>query len=140
MNSPVVSFQLESEEAYTKLLQLVEEALESNTTHKAEKKEKKERSLDDEKDKQFKVITNTCTTSSLISVMQYSHVFVLIIMMLIKTNYTWIKIAMHESSWNFVVYTYTTHNWKFCKCILKHWTLFFLRNCMSWLRESFSDK
>ena len=127
MNSPVVSFQLESEEAYTKLLQLVEEALESNTTHKAEKKEKGERSMDEEKDKQFKVITNTCTTS----VMLYPHVFVLIIMMLIKTNYTWIKIAMPESSWNFVVYTCTTHNWKFYKCILKHWRLFFLRNCMS---------
>ena len=68
MNSPVVSFQLESEEAYTKLLQLVEEALESNTTHKAEKKDKGERSMDEEKDKQFKVITNTA--SCLISVVQ----------------------------------------------------------------------
>lgn len=56
MNSPVVSFQLESEEAFTKLLQLVEEALESSKQVKDEKTETKEGTSDKERANQFKVI------------------------------------------------------------------------------------
>lgn len=56
MNSPVVSFQLESEEAFTKLLQLVEEALESSKQVKNEKTDTKEGTSDKERANQFKVI------------------------------------------------------------------------------------
>uniref|UniRef100_K1PB18 non-specific serine/threonine protein kinase n=1 Tax=Magallana gigas TaxID=29159 RepID=K1PB18_MAGGI len=54
MNSPVVSFQLESEEAFTKLLQLVEEALESSKQVKNEKTDTKEGTSDKERANQFK--------------------------------------------------------------------------------------
>lgn len=68
MNSPVVSFQLESEEAFTKLLQLVEEALESSKQVKDEKTDTKEGTTDKERANQFKVIClNFCYVELLYS-------------------------------------------------------------------------
>jgi hypothetical protein len=59
VNSPVVSFQLESEEAHPKLLQLVGEVLESCDHDKTDSKEKIEGSTDKERDLQFKVSQST---------------------------------------------------------------------------------
>lgn len=56
MNSLVVSFQLESEEAFIKLLQFVEEVLEFSKQVKDEKIDIKEGILDKERVNQFKVI------------------------------------------------------------------------------------
>lgn len=68
MNSPVVSFQLESEEAFTKLVQLVEEALESSKQVKDEKTDTKEGTSDKERANQFKVIClNFCYVELLYS-------------------------------------------------------------------------
>lgn len=68
MNSPVVSFQLESEEAFTKLLQLVEEALESSKQVKNEKTDTKEGTSDKERANQFKVIClNFCSVELMYS-------------------------------------------------------------------------
>lgn len=72
MNSLVVSFQLESEEVFIKLLQFVEEVLEFSKQVKDEKIDIKEGISDKERVNQFKVIClNFCYVELL-----YSCVFV----------------------------------------------------------------
>ncbi|XP_062596866.1 uncharacterized protein LOC134258357 [Saccostrea cucullata] len=72
VNYPVVSFQLESDEAHPKLLQLVEETLASSNQDNKEKEKKKEGTSDKDKDKQFKELYELAQRKFLRQITKYA--------------------------------------------------------------------